>query len=112
MSTFLTEKDLVESTRILELNSLSSLIAFTVKKYSITSRSSSINLFLHNSKTLQTKQLTRYTRGGVGNPFLFVDYHGVEDSVLFLKDGQVWLLPLNGGKIKSSLLILSLLLFL
>ncbi len=100
---YLKGDDLVESSRIVEISSSHHLVTFTVKKFSISSRSSSINLYLHNSQTLQTKQMTRYQKGGVNNPILALGYEGIEDSILFLKEGQIWALPLEGGKRKKKL---------
>lgn len=94
---YLSSLNLIESSRILEINSLKNFILFTVKKYSTITKTSSINLYLHNSITLNNKKLTRFNKGGISNPILVLDYNGVEDSALFLKNGQIWLLPLNGG---------------
>lgn len=97
-SVFLTAEDLIQGSRIVELSSSRNLVAFTQKKFSIKSKSAATNLFIHNSDTRRVKQMTQLEKGGVGNPYFALDLPGVDDSILFLKDGQVCSLSLDGGR--------------
>jgi hypothetical protein len=94
----LNETHLVESTRFVETNAAANYVAFTLKKYSLENKTSHYNLFLHNSQTLQTKQMTRLAKGGICNPHLLLDIPGAENSILYLLNGQIWSLPIDGGE--------------
>jgi hypothetical protein len=94
----LNETHLIESTRFIETNAVDNYVAFTLKKYSLEKRISTCNLFLHNSHTLQTKQMTHLAKGGISNPHLLLDIPGAENSILYLLNGQIWSLPIDGGE--------------
>ena len=98
---YLKVDDLVESPRIVEAVSSRALVAFTIKTYSITSQTGVTNLHIHDAITLGTKQMTRLQTGGVSNPAFALNMTYGDDAILFLKstDGQIWSLPLDGGRI-------------
>lgn len=100
--------DLVYGRRIVELvknpniqQSDQACIACVIKEIDSNTQQSTSDIFLYSAKTCESKQLTRNPKGcGVGNPvFSTGRIEGVtEDSLLFLKQGQVWQIPLNGGE--------------
>jgi hypothetical protein len=109
--TFLNETHLVESSRFTEIHSSENYVTFILKDYSIDKKTSTFNLFLHNSITLQTKQLTHYGRVGTGgaatgapaspplsNPYLVLNIPGMENSIFYLMNGQIYALPIDGGE--------------
>lgn len=100
-----TANDLVEKPKILSLSSCRSTnghIAFTVKDFSMAKNKSAINIFVNSSQDLKT---TQYTRNDLGaactQPVLLIDSstnNSVQDMILFLKNGQIYCMPLYGGE--------------
>jgi hypothetical protein len=107
--TYLNETHLVESSRFTEIHSSENYVTFILKKYSIDQKRSTFNLFLHNSLTLQTKQMTHYGKVNVAttpsppspplsNPYLVLNIPGMENSIFYLMNGQIYSLPIDGGE--------------
>jgi dipeptidyl aminopeptidase/acylaminoacyl peptidase len=103
ISTALSREELILGPRISECCShgpTGNLVAFTEKKILDGGKKSATNLFLHNSASLRTIQLTHNESGSVSNPVFCVDLPGAEDALLHLKstDSQVWTIPLGVGE--------------
>lgn len=94
---YLNETHLVESTRFTELHATEQYVTFILKKYSIELKSSNFFLYLHNSTSLQTKQMTYDEKTPLSNPYLVTNINGMENSILYLKGGQIHALPIDGG---------------
>lgn len=92
--------DLVTSSRIVELTAYKNYAAYTIKKYSLETRSSVVDIFIHDSNVGKTRQMTRSSNGdGARNPIFACDDSRIDDSILYLRsDGQIWALPLSGGE--------------
>lgn len=105
-------EDLISDSRIISLSAnkaafqysdtLNPAISFTVKEFDINSQKSCSNIFVYYSQTNITKQLTRNMPGySVYEPVFAIPNNFVkafESSVLFLKAGQIWQIPINGGE--------------
>jgi hypothetical protein len=76
-------------------------ISFGIKEYSVESRKATTDIYVNYAKNFTTNQLTRNAIGsGVHNPVLAIDLlpGAAIDMLLYLKNGQVWCLPINGGE--------------
>ena len=94
---FLKEEDIVLGTRFAEACALDSYVLFTEKTISKDKKRASIDLWLHNTNGNGLTQLTRSSES-VSNPVLGINLPGADNQALFLKSGQVWTIPLDGGE--------------
>ena len=94
---FLNEEDIVLGTRFVEACALESYVLFTEKSISKDEKKTSIDLWLHNANGNGLTQLTRSSES-VSNPVLGVNFPGADNQALYLKSGQVWTIPLDGGE--------------
>jgi hypothetical protein len=76
------------------------LAAFTIKTYDREENKAATNIHMHDCNSLQTKQLTRNVVGASGSPVFAVDVAPgiIENQVLYMKDGAIYTLPLQGGE--------------
>ena len=93
----LREEDIVLGTRFAEAQALESYVLFTEKTISKDKKKISVDLWLHNANGNGLTQLTRSSEN-VGNPVLGINLPGADNQALFLKSGQVWTIPLDGGE--------------
>eukprot|EP00981_Chlorochromonas_danica_P005895 scaffold1208_cov163-Ochromonas_danica.AAC.22 len=103
MCDLITPESLVFSPRLNEISShiddprwiTFSLTQFDSQQKSVT------NIFLHNTQTYETRQLTRSQPGAsASSPVLVSLLHpqGEVDHVFFLRTGKIWAVPLEGGE--------------
>jgi hypothetical protein len=100
----LTVDRLVYNSKLTEIASFgnnSPWLAIAAARYDKIAQKNASNLFLHNADTYQTIQMTRNPPGkSVSNPTFISMKNGIGevDHVLFLREGKIWSLPLNGGE--------------
>lgn len=98
----LTVQDFVESSKLQSISTEreAGLAAFSLKSYNLSTDKSKSDIFIHDSKTLKTTQYTRNEWGtSCYQPLLAVNMvPGAEDQLLFLKKGQLFSIPLQGGE--------------
>jgi dipeptidyl aminopeptidase/acylaminoacyl peptidase len=95
--TVLSAADIVLGDRIAEACSKESFVLYTLKTIDKESKKASVNLWLHNANGNGMTQLTRSSEG-VGNPVLAVNLPGADNQAMYLKSGQIWTIPLDGGE--------------
>lgn len=95
---YLNINNLLESSKLLEINLSLNYLTFIIKNYSLKTKKSNFSLYLYNNNNNKTKQLIKDSKESLSNSFLIINYRNdINDSILYLKNGQIWLLPLEGG---------------
>ena len=94
---FLKEEDIVLGKRFVEACALESYVLFTEKTVTMDKKKTSVDLWLHNTNGNGLTQLTRSSES-VSNPVLGVNLPGADNQALYLKSGQIWTIPLDGGE--------------
>ena len=95
--TILTSEDIVLGNRIAEACSQESFVLYTQKIIDKESKKASVNLWVHDGNNNSLTQLTRCDEGA-SSPALGLSLPGADSQALFLKGGQVWTIPLEGGE--------------
>ena len=97
-----TADKLVGSQKIVELVGCkkSGSVAFTLKQYFVDQKKGTCNLYHHNADDMQLTQITRSPLGKqTSTPQFITDFGlGVVNSTCFMRDGQVWMMPIAGGE--------------
>ncbi len=77
-------------------------VALTIRDFNVDTKQDTVNIFLHDVDSLSVKQLTRNAFGTKSlHPVVAAMHRGGTaelDHVLFLKQGKIYALPLDGGE--------------
>lgn len=75
----------------------SDVIAYCVKEFDQSTRSSAINVFAHSIANMRSTRLTNNHEGASHGAVVVSGVNGTEDMVCFLQNGAVWSMAVGGG---------------